>query len=327
MCGKKWTILSLGLACLFLWSGAFVLKSRRHRDVLAQFDRPVFLMIQPYVGQGESLVLVSPDRKVTLIDGGPAIHGRPQPWNAYSCVIAPLLRSLGLSGIDQVIVTHHDEDHIGSLLPILEKMKSVRVFDNGRIQLTRTFAACMDILRRGRLDVSTLSRGECFLLGRDVRAEVLWPERARGIELDHNDSAVVLRVVHGVNSVLLTGDITQKAEREIILRYGEALACDYLKVPHHGSKSSSSFAWIRMSRPKMAGISAGRRNKFAHPSHCVLERYRTQGRSRVFSTRRDGDIVLVSDGRECYLLTQSGRIERLEPRSLCRTKSWGGSLR
>jgi competence protein ComEC len=124
-----------------------------------------------------------------------------------------------------------------------------------------------------------------FLAGRAVRKE-----RAA------NSSSLVLKVSFGDVAFLFPGDIEQKAERELVNVAGEDLACDVLLVPHHGSRSSSSRAFLSKVQPEVAVISAGWKNRFRFPHATVLQAYRNSG-CRIFRTDKNGAIVLTTDGK------------------------------
>ncbi|MDP6482947.1 MAG: hypothetical protein QGH70_03735 [Nitrospinota bacterium] len=132
--------------------------------------------------------------------------------------------------------------------------------------------------------------------GRGYRIEALHPSAAReavGYRRD-NDHSVVLRLVHGKVRVLLASDLERRGEREL-LRSGENLRAEVLRVPHHGSRTSSSWAFLRRVRPPAAVISAGRPCR-GHPSEKVVSRYRRLG-AKIYRTDRDGAVRLWSDGK------------------------------
>ncbi|HWO01313.1 MAG TPA: MBL fold metallo-hydrolase, partial [Blastocatellia bacterium] len=129
-----------------------------------------------------------------------------------------------------------------------------------------------------------------------VGVEVLWPPGPRLVPVTSgNNDSVVLRLVYGQVAVLLTGDIEQAAEEELV-QSGVNLRADVLKVPHHGSKTSSTEAFIDSVGAHSAVISVGERSRFGHPHAIVVGRYLSHD-VRLFQTGRDGTVTVETDGR------------------------------
>jgi competence protein ComEC len=149
----------------------------------------------------------------------------------------------------------------------------------------------------GRRDVAlaTVSEGDRFEID-GVGVEVLWPPRpSQAPVTSGNNDSVVLRLAYGSIAVLLTGDLEQSAENALI-ESGVNLRADVLKVPHHGSKTSSTEAFINAVQPGNAVISVGERSRFGHPHPSVMNRFVERG-VEVFQTGRDGTVTVKTDGR------------------------------
>ena len=116
-----------------------------------------------------------------------------------------------------------------------------------------------------------------------------------------NDNAAVLRLDYGQTSILLTGDIEQAAEERLVRR-GTNLRCTVLKVAHHGSKTSTSPAFLKAAHPQAAVLSCGRYNSFGHPAPQTLGRL-AQQRTPIFRTDVNGAVDISCDGRECWVQT------------------------
>jgi competence protein ComEC len=123
---------------------------------------------------------------------------------------------------------------------------------------------------------------------------VLWPPNVESPKESSNDSSLVLRLSDGPVHFLLTGDIERRAEENLVAQNGP-LASDFLKVPHHGSKTSSTEAFLAAVAPRVAVVSVGESNPFGHPSEDVVERYEHSG-VRLLRTDRDGAITALTDG-------------------------------
>jgi competence protein ComEC len=226
------------------------------------------------VGQGLA-VLVRTSSRALLYDAGPAFGGES---DSGARIVVPMLRGAGLARLDMVVLTHEDIDHIGGALTVLEALEvdalasslPARHALNGVVPAARRCAAGM----RWEWD--------------GVRFEFLHPQP--GAEpVRRNNQSCVLRVESAGGAMLLTGDIERAAE---VLLLEKDLKSEVLLVPHHGSRSSSSEAFIAAVAPRWAVVPAGYRNRFGHPSGEVLERYRAAGVA-VLRTDFDGAVHVL----------------------------------
>jgi competence protein ComEC len=145
-----------------------------------------------------------------------------------------------------------------------------------------------------RIPVIHRVRGEHFDWA-GVRVSVLWPATSEPVRAASNDDSVVLRLKDGENSLLLTGDIERAVERSILVN-GDELAANFLKVPHHGGRTSSTPAFLQAVHPTIAAISVGEANPYGDPSPDAVERILAEG-TRLFRTDRDGAVTITTDGR------------------------------
>lgn len=234
------------------------------------------------VGQGDAILVTTPAGHRVLVDAGPSGIGLARELGA---VMPHWARR-----IDVAVATHADGDHSGGFRAILRRLDTgVRM--EGDIAGAAVFPSGRDEPRPRRVH-----RGDWWELD-GVRFEVLWPPEGPGEPGDNNGS-IVLRVTYGQTTALLTADIETRAQEEL-LRMGDAHA-DVLKVPHHGSKSSSP-AFLAAVGARLAVISAGADNRFGHPSAEALE---ALSASTIARTDRDGRVRIESDGRRLTLHTQ-----------------------
>jgi len=134
--------------------------------------------------------------------------------------------------------------------------------------------------------------------------EVLWPESADSKTENSNDDSLVLHISHGDVRFLLTGDLEQKIESQLVANHSP-LASDFIKVGHHGSKTSSSEAFLEAVGPRVAVASVGDGNQFGHPAPVVVERYAKVG-PHFLRTDRDGAVTVLTDGRTLRVHTFAG---------------------
>ena len=232
------------------------------------------------VGQGDSILIVSPEGKVMLIDGG--VAG------------SPALEYLSVKGIDHVdvmVATHPHADHIGGLVEVLGALKVSQVVTNGQSTTTKTYENFLDGIDKAKAVYREVARGDTLTLG-SLTFEVLSPTGPGGDDL--NQGSLVLRLVYGKVAFLFTGDAGYAAEAEM-LASGEALQAQILKVGHHGSSSSSSSEFLAAVHPEVAVYSCGVGNSYGHP-HAETVAALGQTGALIFGTDVNGTVVVTCDG-------------------------------
>lgn len=221
------------------------------------------------VGQGDALMLVSPTGKQVVIDGGPDRTmlirlGQAMPFFDRT--------------IELLVLTHPDADHVTALPEVLRRYRVERILLTGVKHDSRIYADFLRMTEAEGAQILLADPGLDIDLGDEVILDVVWPPPGQlgKTPKQSNDTSVVLRVFAGNKSVLLTGDIEEKAETAI-LASGADLDADILKSPHHGSRTSSSTGFLLAVSPELVLISVGRNNKFGHPHPWVTRRYQTLG--------------------------------------------------
>src|ERR1051325_772590 len=259
------------------------------------------------VGQGDSALVTMPDGTTLLIDGG----GKPVFFKAndddQSESVARDVRSIGetvvsehlwwrgLDRIDYVVATHADADHIDGLNDVVRNF-SVRSALVARTPgLDPEYSKFAQALSETKTHIETIQAGDRLQFG-SVTIKVLWPYASNdpGASSANNDS-VVLQLTFGDNSILFTGDIEKQAEVQILTSNTD-LHADVVKVPHHGSRSSSTEAFVKATSPKYAIISVGQKSMFGHPHREVVERWAANG-AQVLTTGNCGMITVIMDGK------------------------------
>jgi len=225
------------------------------------------------VGQGQA-VLVRTAQHALLYDAGP----RYSPdMDAGQRVVVPLLKAYGVS-LDRLVLSHRDSDHTAGAQAVLDMQPQVPVM--GSLPSRSALAQ--------RVDYQDCEVGQSWWWD-GVHFEVLHPLPAGPVRATSNAWSCVLRVQTARSSLLLTGDIEAREEADLVLQWGTALRSDVLLVPHHGSRTSSTADWLDRVRPQTAWVQAGYRNRYGHPAHEVVERYRVRG-IRLLETARCGAI-------------------------------------
>lgn len=220
------------------------------------------------VGQGLA-VIVQTRSHTLLYDTGANLS---PDFNVGAAVVVPVLRALGIGSLDAVVVSHGDNDHAGGLTGVQSNIEIGSLISNVR------FSA------------GNLSAERCRDTGVWVWDDVEFRFLQSGANYtSENNSSCVLQIRHAMGRVLLPGDIEREAEAQLTRRYGAELSSELLLAPHHGSLSSSSYAFIKHVEPEYVVFSTGYRNSFGHPHERVLERY-GEFDSKILTTTEAGMI-------------------------------------
>ncbi|MEA2207129.1 MAG: competence protein ComEC [Blastocatellia bacterium] len=264
------------------------------------------------VGQGDAALLTMPDGSTLLIDGG----GQPTFNRAAAAqeeeesftrdtrtigeaVVSEYLWGRGLDRVDYVLATHADADHIEGLNDVLRNFQVRAAFVARAPAGDPEYRQFADTARTAGVPVQIISAGDVLVFG-DVRLETLWPAATPDINSPSgNNQSLVLRVRYGESRILLTGDIEQAGEAGLLNQRLD-LRSDIVKVAHHGSRTSSTEAFVNATHPSLAVISVGRTSIFGHPHPEVVERWR-HGGAQVLTTGECGMITIATDGRNLRL--------------------------
>ncbi len=213
------------------------------------------------VGQGLAAVIETAHH-VLLYDTGPKMN---EHFDTGDRVVLPFLATRGIRKIDTVVISHGDNDHVGGLGSIINKLPVSQILTSETAKLPENAKA---------IKIRHCYAGQTWEWD-GVKFEMLHPGDL--LKTKRNDYSCVLRVRVGEKTVLLTGDIEAKSEEDLVARYGRKLQSDILLVPHHGSKTSSTLDFIKAVDPEYAVIPVGYRNQYGHPRPEVVERYQKQG--------------------------------------------------
>jgi len=247
------------------------------------------------VGQGDAILITTPEGRQVLVDGG------PNPTR--------LLQELGSfmpfwdRSLDLVILTHPDEDHMAGLIPLFDRYRVERVLTGAPTLVAEEAQPWREAVEAAGISIVVAQRGMEIKPGRGVRLEVLHPgaELLSGTPSDDNNNSIVLRLVYGQTSALLTGDLEVEGERTL-MALGISLAAQVLKVSHHGSGRATTSDFLRAVAPQLAVIQVGANNRFGHPAPEVLKRL-AAANAQTLRTDLQGTIELISDGQRWRVRT------------------------
>lgn len=285
------------------------------------------------VGQGDATLVDLPDGRLMLIDGGGFVG---VPIDPGERVILPTLRARRRDRVDILVLTHPHPDHYGGLLSVARHV-AIGEFWYGEAEPPRahrghadeapthpggtehapgssTYRELLELLRQRGVLLRTAAE-LCAHGGRvDPLVQVLHPCPGVARDQEANDNSVVLRVTHGRHAALFVGDAERWAEQRLLATRADALGADFLKVGHHGSRTSSSPEFLARVRPTIATLSCGIRNRFGHPHPEALAQLEGVG-ARALRLDRSGGVCWESDGTTTSTHTfTDGVLEIPQPR-------------
>ncbi len=274
-------IFLLSISIYFIWL-----------PILTPFKEQVVSVAFLDVGQGDAIFITSPSGRQILIDGGKD---------------NTILRELGSvmpfwdRDIDMVIATHPDSDHIGGLVEVLERYSVATVVHSGVAHDTELVEVFEN--RRERANtVLEARRGQVFDMGDGLYIEVLFPDR--DIEnIESNTGSVIVKVIYGEHSFVLTGDSPQSIEKYLVGIDGASLDATVLKAGHHGSKTSSALIFVGTVSPEYVVYSRGCENRYGHPHDVVLDTIKTIG-GESYDTCIDGRVTFYTNGSDISVVTR-----------------------
>jgi len=281
----KWLILPFLVVVILVWSVALTTPDDKlHVSFLD-------------VGQGDAILIQTPNGQDILIDGGPD----PQKINLELGERLPFWDRT----IDLVVCTQPQADHVTGLVEVLLRYKVKQVLEPGVSYNSSIYQEWLRLVEDKGIEYNIARAGQEVDLGNGIKMEVLNPPATlyEGTSHDVDNNGVVLKLTWGKVSFLFTADIREEAEFELIGQRAN-LKSTVLKVAHHGSKTSTTSQFLAAVDPEVAVISVGADNTFGHPSPEVMERLIDRlGEDNVYRTDEDGTVELITDGDRLWVRT------------------------
>lgn len=250
------------------------------------------------VGQGDAIYGRTPTGEDFLIDGGP-----------NNKVLSELGKVMSFwdREIDLVIATHNHSDHIGGLDDVLEKYEVKEIWISGSIHTTQTYFKFLEAAKKEKENGAALEvvkAGDQISLG-DATFRVLFPLKSQegSQPSDQHDATLVTKLSYGDIDYLLTGDINEGHEQEILNSSFDILNSEILKVPHHGSATGLRDQFLDAVNPEIAVIQVGAKNRFGHPSDPILGKLEDRAIT-TYRTDQNGRIKISSDGKNIFVKTK-----------------------
>lgn len=238
------------------------------------------------VGQGDSILIQTPQGEDILIDGGNNDKGDD---------VVRYLQALHVNDLEVMIATHPDADHIGGLDTVLSNVVVKSVFTPRVTHTTQTYEDFLLAVKQEGLKLKEAKAGVDLGL-KGAKAKFVGPVQSYGSEL--NDWSAVLKLAFGKNTFLFTGDAPIRSEEDMIATRQD-IQSDVLKVGHHGARTSTGQSFLTAVKPKYAIISVGQGNRYGHPTEEVLNRLKQNG-VQIYRTDQMKTILAVADGNTIH---------------------------
>lgn len=292
------------------------------------------------VGEGDAILIISPEGKTVLIDAGDAGRGK---------IVLDAMSRYSVTQLDYLIATHAHPDHIGGADEVLNAIKVQNVIENGVVPpsqssnqdnaknakgkatgksavlpTTKAYLEFLDAVKKNGSQFVKAEPGQKYDLGGGAILTVLAPiepfftkEQMKAGGNSPNANSVVVRLDYGEFSMLLAGDAESQTE-ERMMNKDATLAAKILKVAHHGSKYATSQNFLNKVKPEIAIISLAVNNRYGHPSQGTMDRLKTAG-VKIYRTDLNGEVTILTNGK-----VKDGRLYEIKTAKEAKGDVWAG---
>ena len=294
----------MALICILIPALVIHLAPRMHKDI-----RITFLS----VGQGDSIVIELPYRKkVYVVDTGGLLRFEQEKWKQSKTeyevgrrIVVPYLKGRGIKAVDTMIITHADADHAEGAEEVMEEIKVKEIHVSPNSWEKSVMEDIIAHIKKEKIPLKEKIADEKWRVG-DAYFEYLSPTDT---QYDGNNDSLVLLVSFGKYKILLTGDLEEDGEMQLVKNNEQKIThLSILKVGHHGSKTSSAEAFLKHTKPSLSIFSTGLNNRYKHPSKEVVERFQKLGLPTL-NTAEVGSIELKMTKENCEITTTSQLVE------------------
>ncbi len=259
------------------------------------------------VKYGDGILIQAPDMTTTLVDGGEGKRPAEKDVEAYNWgqrLYLPFFQRIGLKKLDQIINTVPLSHHLGAQPTIVaaEKPEVETIFLTGYSSYYYSYRRLKVEAKNKGIPIKTLSEGRQLTLGRGVKAKVIWGDSTKRYP---REASQIIYLKYGTTSFLLMADLPGKIEKSLVLKWGDSLKADVLKVGNHGAEDSTTNELLKFARPEYAVISTSRRNPLNAPADDVLKRLKGSSVRYLFRTDQSNHVVFYTDGQQIRTKTDA----------------------
>lgn len=247
------------------------------------------------IGQGDATLITTPNNQQILIDGGESYDSLSKAFQLL------FIRNMPVA---LVAATHNHNDHIGGLVKFIENYPPQEVWISGAIHTSQVYISFLEALKAAKAKgtiVKNVSSGEEKTID-GVKLKVIYPNKdySQKRPAHQHDANLVIVINYGASRFLLTGDLEQKNEDELVSTFYKDIKANVLKVSHHGSKYSTGNEFLEIVDPSIAVISVGADNRYNHPSKETIDRLNKAG-AKILRTDQNGTIIIKTDGDKIWV--------------------------
>ena len=235
------------------------------------------------VGQGDAILIKTPNNKAMMIDTGPS---------ESEAELLKYLKTEKIKSVDVLMLSHPHEDHIGNASKIIKTIPVKSIYMTKFTTTTKVYKEMLQTIKDKKIKATLPVAGSSFNLDTGVKVTILGPNNTKYKDL--NNSSIVCKISYGSTSFLFTGDAEDEAQKEI-LEKGYDLKSTVIKIPHHGGDNTTD-NFIKVVNPKCAVICVGANNQYHHPLKSVLDSIKKY-KATTYRTDLKGTITFTSNGK------------------------------